>query len=92
MSKITRIPWNNGEGYIVATYEGAGNGPLHFSSSVANEDVDRTQMVQVAATGNALDVDVTVHQTGLREPFCTADTGNPELNTSDDELLASLKA
>lgn len=87
----TRIDWNDGEGQIVATYGGIGDGPLRFSSTTANEGLDRSQRVQVAARGSALEVDVEVRQTGLREEYCMAQTGNPTLHTADGMVFAVLK-
>ena len=38
----TVIKWNEGDGNIVATYNGSGNGTISFSSDV-NEGIDRSQ-------------------------------------------------
>ena len=65
------IKWNEGDGNIVATYNGSGDGTIAFSSDVANEGIDRSQEVQVA-TDN-LSVSVTVSQIGLREVFNASD-------------------
>lgn len=67
----TVIKWNEGDGNIVATYNGSGDGTIAFSSDVANEGIDRSQEVQVA-TDN-LSVSVTVSQIGLREVFNASD-------------------
>lgn len=67
----TLIKWNEGDGNIVATYNGSGDGTITFSSDVANEGIDRSQEVQVA-TDN-INVSVTVNQIGLREIFNTTD-------------------
>lgn len=67
----TVIKWNEGDGNIVATYNGSGDGTIAFSSDVANEGIDRSQEVQVA-TDN-LSVSVTVSQLGLREVFNASD-------------------
>lgn len=87
----TQIPWNNGDGFILASYEGNGNGQLRFSSSVPNEGIDRSQRVQVASVQAPLSVDVTVSQIGLREELCTSDAGDPQFMTSDGLLFAVLK-
>ena len=84
------IPWNDGEGYIVASYEGNGNGSLRFSSSVPNEGLDRQQSVQVASVTHPLSVDVIVCQSGLREEFCTADSSQI-FESSDGLTFAVLK-
>lgn len=67
----TVIKWNEGDGNIVATYNGSGDGTIAFSSDIANEGIDRSQEVQVA-TDN-LSVSVTVSQIGLREVFNASD-------------------
>lgn len=67
----TVIKWNEGDGNIVAIYNGSGDGTIAFSSDVANEGIDRSQEVQVA-TDN-LSVSVTVSQLGLREVFNASD-------------------
>lgn len=86
-----QIPWNNGEGYISAVYTGDGSGPLRFSSTTANNGLDRSQTVQVASGRSPLEVEVTVTQTGSRELFCTAGTGNPPFNTAENSPFAVLK-
>ncbi len=88
---VTRIDWKDGEGQIVATYGGTGDGPLHFTSTTANEGLDRAQRVQVASRESPLEVEVTVTQTGLREEMCMAQAGNPELMTADGQVFAVLK-
>lgn len=88
---VTRIDWKDGEGQIVATYGGTGDGPLHFTSTTANEGLDRAQRVQVAAKDSPLEVEVTVTQTGMREEMCMAQAGNPELMTADGKVFAVLK-
>lgn len=67
----TVIKWNEGDGNIVATYNGSGDGTIAFSSDTANEGIDRSQEVQVAT--NNLSVSVTVSQIGLREVFNASD-------------------
>jgi len=88
----TQIPWNKGEGVILAVYSGSGDGALHLSSSTPNEGLDREQKIQVAACDAPLDVEVTVRQPGMREAVLTADAGEPELITSDGLTYAVLKS
>lgn len=38
----TLIKWNEGDGNIVAVYNGGGDGTIAFSSDVANEGIDRS--------------------------------------------------
>ena len=70
----TKIKWNEGEGYITATYEGSGSGSASISSDV-NEWIDREQSIKVETTkGNELkSVDVSVKQYGMREVFLPSD-------------------
>lgn len=70
--KEVRIKWNEGEGYITATYEGNGDGSLTFNSNV-NEGIDREQSVKVKTTDDKLSVDITIKQVGLREVFTCTD-------------------
>lgn len=66
----TKIKWNEGEGYITATYEGSGNGSASISSD-ENEGIDRTQSITVETTlgSNPKSESVQVTQIGLREIF-----------------------
>ena len=70
----TRIKWQEGDGYITATYEGSGNGQASISSD-ANEGIDRTQSITVETTyGNdPKSESIQVTQLGLREVFEPAD-------------------
>lgn len=70
--KEVRIKWNEGEGYITATYEGSGDGSLTFDSDV-NEGIDREQSIEVKTNDNKLSVSVSVKQIGLREVFTCTD-------------------
>ena len=63
----TKIKWNIGDGNIVATYSGSGNAPIDIASDVANEGIDREQVIQVATADKSTSVDVVVRQTGLRQ-------------------------
>ena len=68
----TKIKWNEGEGYITATYEGSGNGSASISSDV-NEGIDRTQSVKVETTDKSVSAELVVSQVGLREVFEPSD-------------------
>lgn len=70
----TKIKWNEGEGYITATYEGSGNGSASISSDV-NEGVDRNLSINVKTTDGSISVFVSVSQIGLREVFIPSDGG-----------------
>ena len=67
-----KIKWNEGDGYITATYEGNGNGSAVISSDV-NEGIDREQTICVETTDGISKVDVSVSQIGLRQMFVTSD-------------------
>lgn len=88
----TKIKWNEGEGYITATYEGSGSGSASISSDM-NEGIDREQSITVETTNgnNPKSEDVSVKQYGMREvfslndgDFILADGGT--LNVLKDEL------
>lgn len=70
----TKIKWNEGEGYITATYEGSGNGSASIASDV-NEGIDREQTITVETTAgnNPKVVGVNVKQLGMREVFMGSD-------------------
>lgn len=70
--KETKIKWNEGEGYITATYEGSGNGSASISSDV-NEGIDREQSIKVETTGKSVSATLVVSQEGLREVFEPSD-------------------
>jgi|GEM_PF-1270120 len=69
------IKWNEGEGNIVATYEGSGNGPVSITCDIANEGLDRSQDVIIRTTkgNNPKEESVLVKQPGLREVFMASD-------------------
>lgn len=85
----TKIKWNEGEGYITATYEGSGNGSASIASDV-NEGIDREQTITVETTyGNEpKSQGVTVRQSGLREVFSPTDG---EFATADGGTFNVLK-
>lgn len=82
----TLIKWNEGDGNIVAVYNGSGDGTITFSSDVANEGIDRSQKIQVST--NTKNINITVSQIGLREiyneDFTLADGGT--FNVLKNEL------
>lgn len=85
------IKWNEGEGNIVATYTGSGNGPISLTSDVPNEGIDREQLVTIQTTkgNNPKEESVLVRQSGLREKYLTSD-GDVYM-TSDGEIYGCLK-
>lgn len=70
----TKIKWNEGDGYITATYEGSGNGSVAVSSDI-NEGIDREQSITVETTAgaNKKSESISVLQEGLREIFEPSD-------------------
>ena len=70
----TKIKWNEGKGYITATYEGSGSGSAFISSDI-NEGIDRVQSITVETTQGTgkKSVDVSVKQNGMREVFLASD-------------------
>lgn len=68
----TKIKWNEGDGYITATYEGSGSGSASISSDV-NEGIDREQSIKVETTDKSVSAALVVSQEGLREVFLPSD-------------------
>lgn len=70
----TKIKWNEGEGYITATYEGSGSGSASISSDI-NEGIDREQSIKVETThGNVPKSEsISIKQIGMREVFSPSD-------------------
>lgn len=66
------IKWNEGDGNIVATYEGSGDGPISLTTT-PNEGIDREQEITIQTTDKNKSVNVLVKQEGLREIFATTD-------------------
>lgn len=64
----TKIKWNEGEGYITATYEGSGDGLAHISVDI-NEGIDREQDIKVETTNKSISRNITIKQEGKREVF-----------------------
>lgn len=69
-----KIKWNEGEGYITATYGGDGNGSASISSDV-NEGIDREQYIKVETTAGeeSKRENILIKQFGLREVFTPKD-------------------
>lgn len=68
-----RIKWNEGEGNIIAAYEGSGDGIVSFRSDVENVGIDREQKVDICTSKGEVSVSVLVKQLGLREVFNVSD-------------------
>lgn len=67
------IKWNEGEGNIIVTYEGNGDGAVSFSSDVENIGIDREQNAIISTDKGEVSVSVLVRQPGLREVFYASD-------------------
>ena len=83
----TKIKWNEGEGYITATYEGSGNGSATISSDI-NEGIDREQSIKVETTDKSVSATLLVSQEGLRQVFEPSDG---EFVLADDGTFNVLK-
>lgn len=72
----TKLKWNEGDGYITATYNGSGNGSVSISSDI-NEGIDRQLTISVKTTqgANQKTKSVVVLQYGLREVLDASDGG-----------------
>lgn len=81
------FPWENGEGALIAVYDGIGNGALTFSS-VPNNGIDRSFELKVTTSDGTKEVCVTVTQEGRREIFRVADG---DFILSDGETFNVLK-
>lgn len=64
---MKRIPWNNGDGDIILSYDGKGDETVIVSSDV-NGGLDRHQTITVAHDEN-LKAELQVSQIGRREVF-----------------------
>lgn len=84
----TKIKWNEGEGYITATYEGSGSGSASISSDV-NDGLDREQSIKIETTDKSVSASLLVTQQGLREEYITAD--DETYITADNEVYGCLK-
>lgn len=69
MAQTATIQWPDG-GYITATYDGSGNGPIAFTSE-PNEGLDRQVVVNVSDGADT--ASIIVNQVGRREAFVAAD-------------------
>ena len=88
--KEFRIKWDEGDGDIVATCPGRGNGPIVFTTDGPNEGIDRQQSLTIETTEgeNKEVVEILVSQEGMREPFLVDDE---QFFTSEGEMFNTLK-
>ena len=65
MATLT-IPWNDGNGNIILTYTGQGDGTVTVQSSTDNLGEDRQQTITLKTTDGSVEVEVTIQQaTGM---------------------------
>lgn len=65
MTTLT-IPWNDGNGNIILTYNGQGDGTVTVQSSTDNLGEDRQQVITLKTTDGTKAVQVTIAQsTGM---------------------------
>ena len=85
MATLT-IPWNDGNGNIILTYTGQGDGVVTVRSSTDNLGDDRQQVLTFKTVGaNPVTVQVTVVQpTGMQ---VLLDCDGNALRTSDGKVL-----
>lgn len=81
----TRIPWNDGNGNIVLTFTGQGNGTVTVESNTDNRGIERQQVLTFRTTGNnPVTVQVLVVQLSGQQ-YLTAQ--GIQLRTVDGKLL-----
>lgn len=81
----TRIPWNDGNGNIVLTFTGHGNGTVTVESDTDNRGIERQQVLTLRTTGsNPVSVQVLVVQLSGQQ-YLTAQ--GIQLRTVDGKLL-----
>lgn len=73
------IPWSDGNGNIILTYTGQGNGTITVTTDANNIDYERRQTIHVYITDGA-----------IREDVCTYN--GLQLCSSDNKLITCLEA
>ena len=77
MAQSIAIPWNDGAGNIILTYNGQGDGSVTVTSDTDNLGTDRQQVVTFVVTDGA-----------IRNVIQTS--GGNQIRTSDGHILRSL--
>ena len=84
MTTLT-IPWNDGNGNIILTYTGQGDGVVTMRSDTDNLGADREQTITLRTADGTKEVQVTIQQsTGM---LTLRDVNLLVLRDSDDKVL-----
>ena len=84
MATLT-IPWNDGNGNIILTYTGQGDGVVTVRSDTDNLGADREQTITLRTSDGTKEVQVTIQQsTGM---LTLRDVNLLVLCDSDDKVL-----
>lgn len=84
MASIT-IPWNDGNGDIILTYDGQGDGVVTVRSTTDNLGSDREQTITLRTADGTKEVQVTIQQsTGM---LTLRDVNLLVLRGSDEKVL-----
>ena len=84
MATLT-IPWNDGNGNIILTYTGQGDGTVTVRSDTDNLGADRQQVITLRTVDGGAQAQVTVIQpTGMQ---ILLDTDGKMLRDSNDKVL-----
>ena len=63
MAKTLTIPWSDGNGDIILTYDGQGDGVVTIRSDTDNLGADREQTITLRTADGTKEVQVTIRQT-----------------------------
>ena len=86
MATLT-IPWNDGNGNIILTYTGQGDGVVTVQSDTDNLGADREQTITLRTADGTKEVQVTIQQsTGM---LTLRDVNLLVLRDSDEKVLRS---
>lgn len=86
MATLT-IPWNDGNGNIILTYTGQGDGTVTVMSDTDNLGADREQTITLRTADGTKEVQVTIQQsTGM---LTLRDVNLLVLRDSDEKVLRS---
>lgn len=72
MTTLT-IPWADGNGDIILTYDGQGDGTVTVRSTTDNKGDDREQVITLKTVDGSRSVQVTISQPTGMQLFITAD-------------------
>ncbi len=85
MAKTLTIPWADGNGDIILTYDGQGDGVVTVQSTTDNLGVDRQQVITLRTADGRASAQVTiVQQTGM---LTLRDVNMLTLRDSSDKAL-----